>query len=66
MGEVINLRQARKNKARAEKECQAEENRATHGRPKADKSLARTLKDKAERNLDAHRRGDGDDGNGAA
>ena len=43
--ELINLRQARKAKARAEKEKQAEANRVTHGTPKALRDL-----EKARRN----------------
>ena len=42
MGEVINLRQARKARERAEKEVRAAENRAAFGRPKK----ARTLQEK--------------------
>lgn len=37
MADVINLRQARKQQARAEKEKIAAENRAKHGRSKADR-----------------------------
>jgi hypothetical protein len=42
MGEVINLRQARKARERAAKEAQATENRIAFGRPKK----ARTLQEK--------------------
>ncbi|GJD56351.1 DUF4169 family protein [Methylobacterium dankookense] len=42
MGEVINLRQARKARERAAKEAQAAENRVAFGRPKK----ARTLQEK--------------------
>ncbi len=38
MADLINLRQARKNKARAEKEAAAKANRAAHGRTKGEKS----------------------------
>lgn len=38
MSEIVNLRQARKHKARAEKDRQAAENRAKFGRPKAEKA----------------------------
>lgn len=37
MGEVINLRQARKKKARAAKEEQAAENRSRYGVPKTER-----------------------------
>ncbi|MAP45893.1 MULTISPECIES: DUF4169 family protein [Sphingobium] len=38
MGTVINLRQARKRKARADKAANAAANRALHGRTKAERS----------------------------
>ena len=41
MAEIVNLRQARKQKARAEKEARATENRASFGRTKAEKKLSR-------------------------
>lgn len=47
--DIVNLRQARKAKARTDKERQAEQNRLLHGRTKAEKTLTRTLNDKAER-----------------
>lgn len=50
--EIVNLRQARKAKARNEKERQAEQNRLTFGRTKAEKSLTRALNDQAEKRLD--------------
>lgn len=40
MGDVINLRQARKQKARAGKDAAAAANRAKFGRTKADKQQA--------------------------
>ncbi|MBN9551818.1 MAG: DUF4169 family protein, partial [Alphaproteobacteria bacterium] len=43
MGEVVNLRQARKQKARTEKERQAGENRALHGRTKAERERDRLI-----------------------
>ena len=39
MAEIINLRNARKQKARAEKATQAEQNRIKFGRTKAEKKL---------------------------
>lgn len=51
-GDVVNLRQFRKQKARSEKEKQAEQNRLTFGRTKAEKSLTNALNEKAERSLD--------------
>ena len=54
-GDVINLRQFRKTKQRVEKERQAEQNRLTFGRTKAEKTLTTALNDKAERALDEGR-----------
>ena len=56
MGEIVNLRQARKQKARAEKETRAGENRALHGRSKAEKDRGRLIADKAETFVAGHRR----------
>lgn len=47
--DVVNLRQFRKTKARSEREAVAEQNRITHGRTKAEKSLTRAQNDKAAR-----------------
>ncbi|MBB3975300.1 hypothetical protein GGQ64_000476 [Rhizobium azooxidifex] len=54
-GDVVNLRQFRKQKARSDKERQAEQNRIAHGRTKAEKTLTRALNDKAEKSLDQGR-----------
>ncbi|HEV7433882.1 MAG TPA: DUF4169 family protein [Pseudorhizobium sp.] len=54
-GDAINLRQFRKTKQRVEMERQAEQNRLSFGRTKTEKSLTRTLNDKAERALDQGR-----------
>jgi len=56
MAEIINLRQARKNKARAEKEVRAEQNRISFGRTKAEKKLTKAEQDLAKSRLEAHRR----------
>ncbi|GAA4177575.1 DUF4169 family protein [Shinella granuli] len=48
-GDVVNLRQVRKQKARSEKEKQAEQNRVSFGRTKAEKALTRALNDKAQK-----------------
>jgi hypothetical protein len=50
--DVINLRQARKQKARSDKEQTAAENRAQFGRPKHEKAVTRALKAKVEKALD--------------
>lgn len=55
MAEIINLRQARKTKARDEKRVAGDENAARHGRSKALKSLEKARNDRAEAALDAHR-----------
>ncbi|MFP5078213.1 DUF4169 family protein [Rhizobium sp. YIM 134829] len=60
-GEVVNLRQARKQKARAEKDRAAEQNRLTFGRSKAEKSLTKALNAQDERRLDQSRRERPDD-----
>lgn len=55
MAEIVNLRQARKQKARDEKLRVAEQNRALHGRSKADKQRDRLIADKAETFIAGHR-----------
>ena len=59
MGEVINLREARKRKARAEKETEAARNRRRHGLPKSEKRLLEAEREKRARDLEDKRR-DGD------
>jgi hypothetical protein len=58
-GEIINLRSARKAKLRSEKEDRASANRARHGRTKSEKELEEARRNKAARDLAAHRREDG-------
>ncbi|WP_114942963.1 DUF4169 family protein [Microvirga calopogonii] len=58
MAEIINLRQARKQKARAEKEARADENRIAFGRTKAEKNLTKAQQDLAQSRLDQHKRDD--------
>jgi Domain of unknown function (DUF4169) len=55
MGEIVNLRRARKQKARLRDEAAAAANRAAFGVPKADKRKARSERDLVERRLDDHR-----------
>jgi hypothetical protein len=55
MSEIVNLRQARKEKARREKEVVAEANRAKHGVAKSAHKKAKALSEFATRKLDAHR-----------
>lgn len=56
MGDIVNLRQARKAKSRADAQAAAAENRAKHGRTKAEKTLAKFESGKAQTHLDSHRR----------
>lgn len=56
MAEVVNLRQFRKARARAEKEARAEENRIRHGRTKGEKLRDQSGAEKAERDLDGKQR----------
>ena len=58
MGEVVNLRMARKRRRRADEEARAEENRARFGRTRAQKRGDDMERDLAQRTLDAHRRDD--------
>lgn len=60
-GDIVNLRQFRKQKTRVEKEKTAEQNRITFGRTKAEKSLTTKLNEKAEKALDQGRRDTGED-----
>ena len=55
MSSVVNLRLARKRKARAGKEQTASENRALHGRTKAEKSRDRLEAEKSTSFIEAHR-----------
>ncbi|MGA2943506.1 MAG: DUF4169 family protein [Xanthobacteraceae bacterium] len=61
MGDIVNLRSARKRQKRRESEQSAAANRLVHGRTKAERTQTRSASDKAQRDLDQHRveRGDG-------
>ena len=52
MSKPVNLKQARKRKARAEKTKKAEANRLLHGQPKAVTDLAKAQAANAARELD--------------
>ncbi|MEZ5753036.1 MAG: DUF4169 family protein [Paracoccaceae bacterium] len=56
MAQIINLRTRRKQAERDDARKSADANAAKHGRTKAEKSLTKARADKAERDLDAHRR----------
>ena len=55
MGEVVNLRLARKAAARAAKEADAATNRAAHGRTRAERTATKAETARAERLLDGAR-----------
>ena len=57
-GKIINLNQARKRKARAEKSEAAEANAVSHGLSKTVRDLSEARKEKAKRDLDGHQRDD--------
>jgi hypothetical protein len=61
MADVVNLRLARKQAKRRQAEQQAAQRRLAHGRSKAEKALQRARSEQAERELDRHRRENGDD-----
>jgi hypothetical protein len=56
MAEIVNLRRVRKQKARADQEAKAAENRTAFGRRKAERDLSDANNDLAARRLEAHRR----------
>ena len=56
MAEVINLRQARKKKARVAADAISTSNRLRHGQTKAERAIEETRRERAVRNLDAHKR----------
>ncbi|MTH96739.1 DUF4169 family protein [Roseibium sp. RKSG952] len=58
--EIINLRQTRKRKARADKDKQAEKNRLKFGRTKAERQLEDAERAKLEGHVDGHRIDGGD------
>jgi len=55
MGEIVNLRRARKAAKRQEEAVRAAENRLVHGRSKAARALEGARAEKTRRELDAHR-----------
>ncbi|WP_420101387.1 DUF4169 family protein [Bosea sp. (in: a-proteobacteria)] len=61
MAEIVNLRRVRKQKAREEAGKQAEQNRLSFGRSKAERSLAAAELEQAARRLDGHRLDVGDE-----
>lgn len=62
MSDVVNLRLARKRRERAEKEATAAENRALHGRSKAERQRDLINRQKSEAFVEGHRLGQTDPG----
>lgn len=62
MAEIINLRRARKARARDQAATEAATNRARHGRTKAETARDDLAEARARRHLDGHRRDEGDAG----
>ena len=56
MGEIVNLRRARKSRDSRQAEKTAQENRAAFGRAKAERILTTALREKDAEKLDAHKR----------
>jgi hypothetical protein len=61
MGDIVNLRRARKRAERQVAEREAAANRLLHGRSKAERDLASKRDAKARRDLDRHRIETGDE-----
>jgi hypothetical protein len=57
LSEIVNLKRARKEKARASKDKRAEENRVKFGAPKKERTLAKARNVQDEKALNAHRLG---------
>ncbi|MBY0319655.1 MAG: DUF4169 family protein [Reyranella sp.] len=51
MAEIVNLRRARKDKARQQRESEAEANRRRFGRTKAEKAADKDARERAERDI---------------
>jgi hypothetical protein len=56
MAEIVNLRQARKQKARAEKDAKAAENRVAFSRTKAERKATDASERLSLKRLDGHKR----------
>jgi hypothetical protein len=55
MGDILNLRRARKDQARRRRENEAEANRIAFGRPKAERDLTAASAELERKRLEAHR-----------
>jgi Domain of unknown function (DUF4169) len=62
MGDIVNLRRARKQARRQLEEQRAAANRVRHGRSRAERVREAALDDKAHQSLEGHRIVTGDDG----
>lgn len=60
MGDLVNLRRARKARGRVEAQKKAQENRVAFGRTRAQRELGAAEKTLAERRLEGHRLGEAD------
>jgi hypothetical protein len=60
MGELVNLRTARKRAKRRDAEHSAASRRLAHGRSKAERALKQSRNEKAQNDLDQHRIKTGD------
>lgn len=58
MGEIVNLRRARKEKARSANDAEAAANRAKFGAKKAERAHRAAETDRAVKSLDGHKRED--------
>ena len=58
MAEIVNLRRARKDKARQQRESEAEANRRRFGRTKAEKAVSRLDAERARRSHEGAKRED--------
>jgi hypothetical protein len=56
MGEVVNLRTAKKQAARKAARSAADANAAKHGRTKVERDLQKAMAEKSARELDGHKR----------
>ncbi|MFD1702704.1 DUF4169 family protein [Methylopila henanensis] len=61
MADIVNLRQARKQRKRDAKEAGASENRIRFGRSKGEKAAEAARREQTARLLDGHRRENGGD-----
>lgn len=55
MSEIVNLRRVRKEKARKDKQAEAEANRVKHGTPKHLRDLKQAEDEKTARDIEGHK-----------